>query len=247
MAVVVAGGTGGLGSELVQELATRGVDAIPASRRTGFDLATGKGVAEVLADADVIVHAATNVRFRRVDLNGTRQIVRLLTDAGRRPHLIYVSIVGCDLNPYPYYRVKHACEIVLRKSGLPVTVVRATQFHTLIAALAGVARWPLAFVPPNAASQPADRSWVAQQLADIALGPIPDGYRRATDLAGPEVITVPEAVRQVCQHHGRRVPRLITLPAVGGTLTSFAARTNVPRGDVVTGGRTFADWLATRP
>jgi hypothetical protein len=51
----------------------------------------------------------------------------------------------------------------------------------------------------------------------------------------------------VCEHDGRRIPRLISLPTVGGTLTSFAARTNLPGADVVTGGRTFADWLATRP
>ncbi len=133
--MVVTGGNGGLGSELVAELRSGGAEVVPASRRTGFDLATGVGVADVLADADVIVHAATNLRFRRVDLNGTRRMVQILADAGRRPHVIYVSIVGCDLNPYPYYRAKHACEIVLRKSGLPVTVVRATQFHTLIAAL----------------------------------------------------------------------------------------------------------------
>lgn len=245
--MVVTGGNGGLGSELVAQLRSGGAEVVPASRRTGFDLATGVGVADMLADADVIVHAATNLRFRRVDLNGTRRMVQVLTDAGRRPHVIYVSIVGCDLNPYPYYRAKHACEIVLRKSGLPVTVVRATQFHTLIAALAGVARWPLAIVPPNAAAQPADRRWVAQQLADIVLGPVPDGYRRAADLAGPEVITVPEAVRLVCQHHGRRIPRLISLPAAGGMLASFAARTNLPGADVVTGGRRFADWLATQP
>ena len=247
MAVVVTGGNGGLGSELVPELRSGGSEVVAASRRTGFDLATGVGVADVLTDADVIVHAATNLRFRRVDLNGTRRLVQVFTDAGRRPHLIYVSIVGCDLNPYPYYRAKHACEIVLRKSGLPVTVVRATQFHTLIAAVAGVAHWPLAFVPPNAASQPAERRWVAQQLAKIVLSPVPEGYRRATDLAGPEVITVPEAIRLVCQHRGRRIPQLINLPVVGGMLTSFAARINLPGADVVTGGRRFADWLATQP
>jgi uncharacterized protein YbjT (DUF2867 family) len=244
MAVVVAGGTGGLGSELVPELTARGANAVPASRRTGFDLATGKGVPEVLADADVVVHAARHpFRYRQVDLDGTRLMIRLLKDAGRSPHLVYVSIVGCDRNPYPYYRAKWACEIVLRKSGLPVTVVRATQFHNLVATAAGVARWPVAIAPPNAASQPCERRWVAQQVADIICGPAPDGYRRATDLAGPDVITVPEAIRLVCEKEGRRIPHLLTLPKVGSWLSAFAARTNLPGADVVIGGMSFTDWL----
>jgi len=109
MAVVVAGGTGGLGSELVPELTARGTDVIQASRRTGFDLATGKGVAEVLSSAEVIVHAASHpLRYRRVDLDGTRRIIQLANDAGHRPHIVYVSIVGCDRNPYQYYRAKWA-------------------------------------------------------------------------------------------------------------------------------------------
>jgi uncharacterized protein YbjT (DUF2867 family) len=244
VSVVVTGGKRRLGSELVAELRTRGVNAIPASRRTGFNLATGKGVSEVLADADVVVHAASHpLQFRRVDLNGTRRMIRLLKDAGRSPHLIYVSIVGCDRNPYPYYRAKWACEMVLAKSGLPVTVVRATQFHNLIAAAARTARWPVAIGPLNAASQPCERRWVAEQLADITLGPAPDGYRRATDLAGPDVITVPEAIRMVCERDGRRVPRVMSLPAIGGSLSAFAARTNLPGRDVVIGGKSFADWL----
>jgi uncharacterized protein YbjT (DUF2867 family) len=244
MAVVVAGGTGGLGSELVPELTARGADVIPASRRTGFDLATGKGVAEVLSSAEVIVHAASHpLRYRRVDLDGTRRIIQLAKDAGHRPHIVYVSIVGCDRNPYPYYRAKWACEMVLSRSGLPVTVVRATQFHNLIATAAAAARWPVAVVPPNAASQPCERRWIAQQLADITLDPAPQGYRRATDLAGPGVVTAPEAIRLVCERDGRRIPHLITLPAVGGWLKAFAARTNLPGSDVLIGGKSFTDWL----
>src|SRR5215211_5108544 len=248
MPVVVTGGKGRLGSELITELTAQGAgEVIPASRRTGFDLATGNGVPEVLAKADVIVHAATNyLRFRRVDLEGTRLIIRLLREAGRSPHIIYVSIVGCDRNPYLYYRAKWACEMVLQKSGLPVTVVRATQFHNLIAGAARFARWPVAIAPPNAASQPCERAWVTQQLAEITRRAAPEGYRRATDLAGPDVITVPEAVRMVCEHDRRRIPQLITLPAVGGTLAAFAARTNLPGPDVAIGGESFADWLSRR-
>ena len=94
MNVVVTGGSGGLGREVVSRLRDRQVRTVAASRRTGFDLATGEGVRAVLADADVVVHAATNVRFRKVDLDGTRRIIRILQERPQPPHLIYVSIVG---------------------------------------------------------------------------------------------------------------------------------------------------------
>jgi hypothetical protein len=68
-------------------------------------------------------------------------------------------------------------------------------------------------------------------------------YQRVTDLAGPDVITVPEAIRMVCERDSRRVPSLINLPAVGGWLSGFAARTNLPGPDVRIGGKSFIEWL----
>ena len=100
--------------------------------------------------------------------------------AGRPvPHLIYVSIVGCDRNPYPYYRAKYACELVLERSGLPVTVVRATQFHTLVAAIAGaVSHGPVALVPPIS-FQSIDHRWLAESAGrnrtDGGPGRLPTG------------------------------------------------------------------------
>ena len=85
MKIVVTGGSGALGSQVVQRLRKGGADAIAASRRTGFDLATGEGLASVLADADVIVHAATHpTRYRKVDLDGTRRMISVLQQR-RRP------------------------------------------------------------------------------------------------------------------------------------------------------------------
>src|ERR671912_1398770 len=170
MNIVVTGGSGGLGREVVSRLRNRQVHTVAASRRTGFDLATGEGVREVLADADVVVHAATNARFRKVDLDGTRRIIRILQERSQPPHLIYVSIVGVDRSPFPYYRAKYACELVLERSGLPVTVVRATQFHTLLRSIGQFsARGPIALVPRGMAFQSCDNLWVADQLVSLAL------------------------------------------------------------------------------
>jgi uncharacterized protein YbjT (DUF2867 family) len=250
MKIVVTGGSGALGSQVVQRLRKGGADAIAASRRTGFDLATGKGLASVLADADVIVHAATHpTRYRKVDLDGTRRMISLLQQrppARPAPHLVYVSIVGCDRNPYPYYRAKYACELVLERSGLPVTVVRATQFHTLVAGIAGAAsHGPLALAP-TISFQSIDHLWFAERLTETALAAAPDGYRRATDLAGPERTTVAEVIGALRRQDGRPMPKLIKLPAIGGTLKSFAAGSNLPSEGAVTGGPGFSDWVVSR-
>ena len=214
MKIVVIGGSGGLGREVMQRLRKGGADAIAASRRTGVDLATGEGLVPVLGDADVIVHAARHpLRYRRVDLDGTRRMISVLQDRpnGRpAPHLVYVSIVGCDRNPYRYYRAKYASELVLERSGLPVTVVRATQFHTLVAAIAGaVSHGPVALVPPIS-FQSVDHRWVAERLAETALAAAPDGYRRGTDLAGPERTTLAEAIGMLRRHDGRPLPKMIS-------------------------------------
>ena len=247
MKVVVTGGRGRLGSEVVREMRSRGIQVVPASRRTGVDLTTGKGLTEVLAGADVVVHAATHpLRYRTVDLGGTRRVIAELREVDSRAHVIYTTMVGADSNPYPYFQAKRACDIVLRDSGLPVTVVRATQFHELIATLAGAARWPVAFVPPNVATQPCELTWIAEQLADLALAPPPNGYRRTPELAGPEIVTIPDAIRLLCEHDDRKVPQLITLPKIGSTMKAYAARINLPGPDATTGGKSFSEWLQTR-
>ncbi len=244
MNVVVTGGSGGLGREVVSRLRAHQVRVVAASRRTGFDLTTGEGVRTVLADADVVVHAATHPRFRKVDLDGTRRIVRILLERSQPPHVIYVSIVGVDHSPFPYYRAKYACELVLERSGLPVTVVRATQFHTLVRGLGQLgARGPIAVVPSGLAFQSCDHRWVADELAALVPADRPLGYRRTSDLAGPDRTTIGEVIQLAREAAGKGHSRLVTLPAVGGILKSFAAGSNLPGPDAKIGGVGYRDWL----
>ena len=245
MKIVVTGGRGPLGADVVRRLEGRGATVISASRRTGVDLATGEGLEAALKGANCVVHAATNrLRHRTVDLVGTRRMITILANQPTPAHVVYVSIVGCDRVPQRYYRTKYECELDLAGSGLPVTVMRATQFHTLIIEIAQVAMWGrLGVVAKGMRFQPCDHHWVAAELADAALGSTPPAYRRVPDLAGPEQISLAEALTLLRAKKGKAAPRLITLPAIGDTLRAYAAGANLPDPDTKIGGFSFREFL----
>lgn len=249
MTVVVTGGAGELGRAVIAALTRRGETALPASRRTGVDLQTGARLRSVLTEGEAVVHCASHpLKAREVDLEGTRRMIEILRDLGRRPHLVYISIVGVDRVRYPYYRAKYATEIALRRSGLGVTVLRATQFHSLVATLSrAFTVGPAALVPRGLRSQSVDVDLVAERLADLALQPAPRGFVRTPDLAGPEQLELRDTVDVVARHDGRPDPRTINIPAWGPTLKDFAAGGNLPGSGAETGGPTFADWLAGQP
>ena len=249
MRVVVLGGSGTLGRAVVAALRDRGTNAVAASRRTGVDLATGAGLQEVLVGAEAVVHAATSpLHPRRVDLGGTRRIVEAVRAVGGATHVVYVSIVGCDANPFPYYRVKAACERELESAGVPVTIVRATQFHPLIAGLGRAAR-PLrvGLTVRGVVTQPCDVGWVAGRFADVATSAPPDQLVRRLDLAGPEPVTLAESVRLLAEHDRVRLRRIVTLPALGRAARAFATGKNLPGSDAELGGPAFSAWLSEQP
>src|SRR4051794_2619445 len=137
--VLVTGGTGKLGRRIV-ELLQGGEHRVRSMSRRGTgpggvrgDLATGFDLEVAAAGAEVVVHAASDSRgdFWQTDVAGTRRLVQAL-DRDRLRHLVYVSIVGVDRVPYGYYRAKFAAEQVLLASGLPVTLLRITQFHDFV-------------------------------------------------------------------------------------------------------------------
>jgi uncharacterized protein YbjT (DUF2867 family) len=140
--------------------------------------------------------------------------------------------------------VKYASELALERSQLPVTVLRATQFHTLVLEIVRVVTFGrLSFVPRGMSFQPCDHSWIAGKLADIALEPAPSGYQRAADHAGPERLSLSEAVDLVRAANGKRPPRMITFPPVGGVLRAFDAGANLADAGAAIGGSSFRDFL----
>jgi uncharacterized protein YbjT (DUF2867 family) len=210
--VLITGGTGTVGRVVARRLLDSGarVRILSRGRRARGptdgaeyvvgDVKSGQGLAEAIADVDTVVHC----------VDPAHHVVEAALRA-ERPHLVYISIVGVDRIPIGYYRRKLADEKLISTSGLPWTVLRATQFHDLVAAmLRGVAALPVMAVPAGFSFQPIDVRDVAVQLAALALAG-PAG--RAPDMAGPEVLPMTDLARRYLAAVGRRRPVLpVALP-----------------------------------
>ncbi|WP_211435437.1 SDR family oxidoreductase [Trujillonella endophytica] len=189
--VLVTGATGTLGRPTVDRLRERGLDVRALSRRTGpglvtGDLLTGAGVDEAVVGVDTVVHLATGLRRKDPD------IARTLLDAARRAgvgHLVLVSIVGIDAIPLGYYRDKVEIERLVTESEVPHTILRATQFHTLVEQLFAAQRRLPVLLAPSVAVQPIAPAEVADRLVDLASS-APAG--RVPDIGGPAVRPLPE-------------------------------------------------------
>lgn len=249
--MLVTGGTGTLGTPTVAALVAAGhrVRVLTRTPRpdhpehVGGDLLTGAGIDAAVADADVVVHCATTAfdrkgRFGGREVASTRVLVDALTRRATPPHLVYISIVGIDKVPMAYYRKKLACEIVIAESDVPWTILRATQFHSLIATFVSLPL-PVAVLPAHSSFQPIDVRDVAVRLTELAAAP-PAG--RVPDIGGPEVLPLTELARTYqAARHRRRPIVAVPLPGrIGAGLRAGAL--TVPENPY--GHITFASWLA---
>jgi uncharacterized protein YbjT (DUF2867 family) len=244
--VTVTGATGRLGKLLLDPLQAAGHTVRQMSRRgTGpggvrGDLATGLGLAAAVGQAEVIVHAASDPRGDPwlVDVAGTRRLVEAV-DRDRLRHLLYVSIVGVDRIPYGYYRAKFAAEQVLAASGLPVTLLRATQFHGFVDDLFGLARrGPVLAVPRGWRVAPVDAAEVAAHIAALAGGPASGGV---VEFGGPEDRSAAEFAREWADRSAPEA-RVLALPVPGKLSAAFQDGAAVPSGGA-RGRRTYAEHL----
>lgn len=246
MVIGVLGGTGQVGREVVRELERRGHEAIALSRKAphgagggehrAVDVATGEGLDAAVAGLDVVVDVLQG--SEKVLVAGLERALAAARRAGAR-HVVSLSILGADRVPLGYYRTKMAQEAVVRESGVPWTIVRATQFHTMVAAIfAAGARFGV-LPAPRVPLQPVDPGEVAVELADrVEAGPDDEVHL----FAGPRVERVDELARAWARAKGVRRPA-VPLPAVGPTLRAVRAG-GLTDPSAARGDRTFADWLA---
>lgn len=250
--VLITGGTGGLGSELAPRFAAAGYTVRILSRRPRAskadpafewaqgDLATGAGLAEAVAGCDLIMHCATDAPMGKRDAGSTRNLCAAAKEAGG-VGVFYISIVGIDRIPMPYYKAKLACEKVLEESGVPWTILRAVQFHSLIDMLLhALTRVPGIILMPPAGSkfQSMDTGEVAERMVSYTKA---GQTGRLPDLAGPEFQTLGQMAAAWLKVRGMRRLR-IPLPFFGKIVTGFRhgynCVPNAPQGTI-----TWRAWL----
>lgn len=251
--ILLTGGRGRLGRELVPRLGAAGYTVRVMSRQEAgagqpagtewaqANLESGDGLAEALAGVDGVVHTASHVSKRQVDVDGTGRLLEKSGQAGVE-QLVYISIVGIDQIDFGYYKNKLAAERLIEASDVPWTILRATQFHSFVALiLRSFTRLPLAFIPKNWGFQSIAEADVADQLlAAVQRGPA----GRLPDIGGPEILPLDQMARAWLAAQGKR-RAIVHLPMPGGLSAGFRRGLNtVPDNRV--GEITWAQWLAAR-
>lgn len=246
MRIVVAGGTGRVGGQVVALLRADGHEAVPLARSTGVDLQTGAGVDAALVGADVVVDVSrpstyVDEEVLRFFTTGTRTLL----DAGARAgvgHHVVLSIVGADRTDAGFFRAKRAQEELVRSSDAAWTVVRATQFFEFVGTIAdhlttdGVVR-----VPP-VAFQPVAVADVASALAEVAIR---EPRRAVVDLAGPERVRFDAFLRDALADRGD-AREVVTDPQARYFGARLVEDSLVPRGHALRGGTTYARFAVAR-
>jgi len=164
----------------------------PGAEWKQADLKTGAGVAEAVQGMDVVIHLAAKGTYT-VDVEGTRRLVEAAR-AAQVSHLVFMSIVVIDRVPWAGGKAKLAGEDLIEHSGLPWSILRATQFHYGIDFLLNfLTRLPLvALVPTDLLLQPVAEEEVAQRLVEIVQA---GSSGRLPDMGGPQVYTSGELAR----------------------------------------------------
>jgi uncharacterized protein YbjT (DUF2867 family) len=196
MKIVVIGGSGLIGSKLVDRLRQGGHEVVAASPRSGVNAITGEGLAEALADTEVVVDVANSPSFEDKAVlaffeTSARNLLAAEAAAGVRHH-IALSVVGTErLLESGYFRAKMAQENLIKASGIPYTIVRATQFFEFVGWIAQSGTVGQTVRLPPALFQPISSDDVAAALADVAVAAPVNGM---IEIAGPEAVRLTELV-----------------------------------------------------
>jgi uncharacterized protein YbjT (DUF2867 family) len=247
MKIVVVGGTGLIGSKLVNKLREQGHEAVAAAPNTGVNTITGEGLADVLKGASVVVDVSNSPSWDDAEVlkffeTSTRNLLTDEAAAGVRHH-VALSVVGTDrMTESGYMRAKIAQEKLIKESSIPYSIVHATQFFEFLKGLADISMVGGKVHLPPVLFQPMAADDVASGVANTAVGQPINGI---IEIAGPEQFRVDELVRR------RLVPlkdprEVVADPNARYGGARVSERTLLPGNDARLGETRFEAWL-TQP
>src|ERR671934_944335 len=243
MKIVVIGGTGLIGSKTVAILRQAGHEVVAASPKSGVNTITGEGLKEAVAGAQVVIDLANSPSFEDKAVleffeTSGRNLLAAEAAVGVRHH-VALSIVAIDRTDKGYFRAKLAQEKLIEASGIPYTIIRATQFMEFLRGIAdssadgNIVRLPPVLFQPIAADD------VAANVADVALAPPRNGI---VEIAGPERAPFNEIVARYLKAVGdpREVVSDPEARYYGGRVEEYSL---VPLGDARLGRIGFDEWI----
>jgi uncharacterized protein YbjT (DUF2867 family) len=248
MKILVIGGTGLIGSKVIEKLSREGHEAIAAAPSTGVNTITGEGVKEAVAGAQVVVDLANAPSFEDKAVleffeTAGRNLLAAETAAGTRHH-VALSIVGIDRSDNGYFRAKVAQERLIKASRIPYTIVRSTQFLEFLGGIADSSAQGNTVRLPTCLFQPIAAADVAAFVADAALAAPRNGI---VEIAGPERARFDQIVARYLNAVGdpREVVSDPEAPYWGGRVEEHSL---VPLGEARLGRIGLDEWLrSSRP
>ncbi|MGE2716088.1 SDR family oxidoreductase [Mycolicibacterium litorale] len=245
MRIVVIGGTGRIGSKVVDGLTEHGHDAVAAAPSTGVDAFTGEGLTGVLAGAQVVVDVTNSPSFEEAAAQeffnvATTNLLAAEAVAGVSHH-VALSVVGTDelARESGYFRAKLAQETLIANGQVPFTIVRATQFFEFLTTIADSATVDGTVRLPDALIQPMATTDVAEAVAIAAVNEPVNGI---IEVGGPEQFHLPELIRTALTARGDK-RQVVADPDARYWGVDIAERTLVPGEAATWFDIRFADWL----
>jgi uncharacterized protein YbjT (DUF2867 family) len=244
MKIVVIGGSGLIGSKLVNKLREHGHEAVAASPNSGVNTLTGEGLVEVLKGASVVVDVSNSPSFEDAAVlkffeTSTRNLLAHEATAGVGHH-VALSVVGTDrLSESGYFRAKIVQEKLIKSSPIPYSIVHATQFFEFLKGLADISMDGDKVRLPHVLFQPMAADDVASAVGTVAVGPPVNGI---VEIGGPEQFRLDDLVRWRLAE--LKDPReVIADPKALYSGAKVSEKTLVPGNDARLGKTTFETWL----
>ncbi|MEV5569846.1 SDR family oxidoreductase [Spirillospora sp. NPDC052269] len=248
MKIVVIGGTGLIGGKIVARLGEHGHEAVAAAPNTGVNTLTGEGLADVLAGASVVIDVSNSPSFEDAAVleffeTSTRNLLAAEKGAGVGHH-VALSVVGTGRRPdIGYFRAKLAQEKLIKDSGIPFSIVHATQFFEFARRIADEATVDGSVHIPPVRFQPMAGDEVAQAVGRAAVGAPLD---KGVEIGGPEQYRMDEFFRDALSAWGD-TREVVTDPKAHYFGAEMHDRDLVPLDGAALGEITYAEWLPNNP